>query len=75
MSLGLSNLFTMHKTLEKAYEEGIAPYAQQISEEDALTKTAEPFRTFMLANKRLRTFMDIADVPMLKSQRKHLFVC
>lgn len=65
ISLGLFlTFFTMHGPLEEAYEKGIAPYlAQKVTEEVALERTAEPFRTFMLKHvkkKDLRTFMDIA---------------
>jgi flagellar biosynthetic protein FliP len=55
--------FIMAPTFQKAYDDGIAPLvAEQISEEEALRRAAEPFRTFMLGHTRekdLRLFMDI----------------
>lgn len=43
--------FIMAPTFEAAYKEGIEPYLnQQITENDAFTKTVAPFRTFMLNN-------------------------
>jgi flagellar biosynthesis protein FliP len=65
-------LFIMAPTLEKSYDEGIAPLvAEQISEEEALRRAAEPFRTFMLAHTRekdLRLFMDIRKATVEKPE-------
>ena len=45
--------FIMMPTFEKAYDDGILPLIEErISEEEAIIRTAEPFRTFMLANVR-----------------------
>lgn len=57
-------LFIMQPTLQAAWDQGVSPLIQQqIKEEEALTKTVEPFRTFMLAHvgeRDLRLFMDLA---------------
>lgn len=46
-------VFIMMPTFERAYEDGVLPLVQErISEEEAIVRTAEPFRTFMLANVR-----------------------
>jgi flagellar biosynthetic protein FliP len=46
-------VFIMMPTFERAYQDGVLPLIQErISEEDAIIRTAEPFRTFMLANVR-----------------------
>ena len=45
--------FVMAPTMERAYEEGIAPLiAEQIDEEQAFTRTVGPFRDFMLRHVR-----------------------
>ena len=45
--------FVMGPTLEKAYEDGIAPLVQEtIDEEEALSKTVEPFHEFMMQHVR-----------------------
>ncbi len=45
--------FVMEPVGTKAYEAGIKPYiAQKISYEEAFTKTAEPFKNFMIRNTR-----------------------
>lgn len=45
--------FIMAPTLQQSYEQGITPYLnQQIDETTALTRSAEPFKRFMLANVR-----------------------
>lgn len=57
-------LFVMAPTFEKAYNDGIAPLiAEKISEEQALYKTTEPFKEFMLKNVRekdLGLFLDLS---------------
>ncbi|MBE1237056.1 flagellar type III secretion system pore protein FliP [Phaeovibrio sulfidiphilus] len=54
--------YIMAPTFQQAWDEGIAPLvAEQITEEQALERTIEPFRQFMLANVRasdLQLFMD-----------------
>ena len=46
-------MFVMGPTFEKAYEQGVAPLiAEKIKEEEALEKSIEPFREFMLKNVR-----------------------
>ncbi|MGD9536917.1 MAG: flagellar type III secretion system pore protein FliP [Alphaproteobacteria bacterium] len=56
--------FVMAPTLERAYNEGIAPLiAEEISEEQAFDRTVAPLREFMLTQVRegdLRLFMDMA---------------
>lgn len=56
--------FTMSETLQKSYDEGLAPYMQaKLTEEKALERTVAPFHTFMLKHvgqKELEVFMDIA---------------
>jgi len=58
--------FTMHDTLQHAYDQGLAPYlAGKVSEEEALTKTVDPFRTFMLRHvgkKEMAVLMDMAKI-------------
>ena len=45
--------FIMAPTMQSAYEKGITPYLNnQIDESEALTRAAEPFKRFMLANVR-----------------------
>ncbi len=45
--------FIMAPTLQSAYETGITPYLNnQIDESEALTRSAAPFKRFMLANVR-----------------------
>lgn len=60
--------FVMAPTFEAAYEQGLEPLMnEQISEEDALRLTAEPFRTFMLQNVRakdLDLFMELSGATM-----------
>jgi flagellar biosynthetic protein FliP len=54
----------MAPTFELAYRDGIAPLmAEQITEQDAFTRTVAPFKTFMLSQVRekdLALFMDMA---------------
>lgn len=61
--------FIMAPTLEKAYDDGIAPYmAEKIQEQDAFDKAAAPFKQFMLSNVRekdLDLFFGIAKTPKL----------
>jgi flagellar biosynthetic protein FliP len=56
--------FVMSPTLERAWREGAQPLlAEQITETEALTRIAVPFREFMFANTRdkdLKLFADIA---------------
>jgi flagellar biosynthesis protein FliP len=58
--------FVMAPTFQQSYEEGIAPLmAEQISEQDAFTRSAAPFKLFMLSQVRekdLGLFMDMANV-------------
>ena len=57
--------FVMAPTFQKAYQDGIQPLmAEQISEEEAFTRTMAPFKTFMLSQVRekdLGLFMDMAN--------------
>ncbi len=56
--------FVMAPTFEKAYNDGLAPLiAEQISEEEAFTRTMVPVREFMLSQVRqqdLELFLDLA---------------
>ncbi|HSE75851.1 MAG TPA: flagellar type III secretion system pore protein FliP, partial [Dongiaceae bacterium] len=56
--------FVMAPTFQKSYDDGIAPLmAEQISEQDAFTRTTAPFKIFMLSQVRekdLGLFMDMA---------------
>lgn len=58
--------FIMGPTLEKAYDEGIAPLiAEKIKEGEAIEKMITPFRAFMAHNVRekdLQLFVDLANV-------------
>jgi flagellar biosynthetic protein FliP len=60
--------FIMMPTFEKAYDDGVLPLIQErISEEESIRLTAEPFRTFMLANVREKDLDLFAQmVPNLK---------
>jgi len=65
--VGLSlilTFFMMMPLASKGYEEGVKPYLEEkISGEEAYEKTAEPFRTFMLAQTReqdLALFVNLA---------------
>jgi flagellar biosynthetic protein FliP len=59
--------FIMTPTLEQAYRDGIAPLMQnQISEEEAFSRSVKPVHQFMMAHVRehdLRLFLDIANGP------------
>lgn len=63
-------MFVMGPTFEKTYEQGVAPLiAEKIKEEEALEKSIEPFREFMLKNVReqdLGLFMDLAKLDKLE---------
>ncbi len=63
--------FIMAPVFEKAYEDGILPYIEEdISEEQAMELTAEPFRTFMLRHVRekdLALFMNMAPDTQVES--------
>ena len=63
--------FIMAPTFEQAYRDGIAPLmAEQISEQDAFTRTVAPFKTFMLTQVRekdLGLFMDMANAEPIAS--------
>ncbi|AVH40649.1 flagellar type III secretion system pore protein FliP [Agrobacterium tumefaciens] len=56
--------YVMSPTFDKAWTDGVQPLLQnQINEQQALQRIAEPFRTFMNANTRdkdLKLFVDIA---------------
>ena len=57
--------FVMAPVFERAYKEGLSPLiAEQISEEEAFTRTVAPFREFMLAQVRpqdLQLFLDLGN--------------
>ncbi len=56
--------YVMSPTLEQSWRNGIQPMLQnQLTEAEAIERTAEPFRTFMMANTRpkdLALFVDLA---------------
>lgn len=56
--------YVMSPTLEQSWREGIQPMLQnQVTEAQAIERTAEPFRSFMIANTRpkdLALFVDLA---------------
>ncbi len=56
--------YVMSPTFDKAWTDGVQPLLQnQINEQQAVQRIAEPFRTFMNANTRdkdLKLFVDIA---------------
>ncbi len=56
--------YVMAPTLEQSWRNGIQPMLQsQVTEAEAIERTAEPFRTFMMANTRpkdLALFVDLA---------------
>jgi flagellar biosynthetic protein FliP len=56
--------YVMSPTFDKAWTDGVQPLLQnQINEQQAIVRIAEPFRTFMNANTRdkdLKLFVDIA---------------
>jgi flagellar biosynthetic protein FliP len=58
--------FVMAPTFQQAYEDGVAPLmAEQITEQEAFTRSAAPFKIFMLSQVRekdLGLFMDMANV-------------
>ncbi|MFZ4762068.1 MAG: flagellar type III secretion system pore protein FliP [Alphaproteobacteria bacterium] len=58
--------FIMAPTMEKAYNEGIAPMIkEEVNEMDGLMKAANPFRQFMLKHARekdLQMFSNLAEV-------------
>lgn len=62
--------FVMAPTFEKSYNDGIAPLiAEKISEEEALERSVEPFKEFMLRNVRekdLGLFLDLSKTQTLE---------
>lgn len=62
--------FIMAPTLQKSYEEGIAPYMhEQIQEEEAFDKAVGPLRTFMLSHVRekdLELFLEMSKTGEVK---------
>ena len=63
--------FVMAPTLERAYNEGVAPLiAEEIDEEQAFERTVAPLREFMLLQVReadLGLFMDVTELPAVES--------
>ncbi|WP_131602433.1 flagellar type III secretion system pore protein FliP [Sphingomonas sp. 37zxx] len=61
------SFFVMAPTFEQAWEQGVSPYsAGTMTEQEAFTKTAEPFRQFMLKHVRtddLRLFSQLSGKP------------
>ena len=61
------SFFVMAPTFEKAWQDGVTPYTQgEISEEEAFTRTAAPFRQFMLGQVNesdLELFVELSGKP------------
>jgi flagellar biosynthetic protein FliP len=61
------SFFVMAPTFEAAWNNGFAPYSEgRITEKQAMTRTSEPFRKFMLAHVRnddLRLFAELSPTP------------
>jgi len=61
------SFFVMQPTFEKAWEQGVAPYsAGKINEKQAMERTAEPLRQFMLGQVRnddLGLFVELSGKP------------
>ena len=61
--------FVMAPTLEKSYRDGLLPLIEnQITEEEAMTRSIAPVHGFMMAHVReqdLKLFMDLSDTPDL----------
>jgi flagellar biosynthesis protein FliP len=59
--------FVMAPTLEKSYRDGLLPLIEnQITEEEAMTRSIAPVHSFMMANVReqdLKLFMDVSNTP------------
>ena len=59
--------FVMMPTFQESYNKGLKPLIEnQIDEVEAFTRSAEPFRRFMLSQVRdqdLRLFIDLSDTP------------
>jgi len=66
------SFFVMAPTFEKAWDKGVQPYTEgRISEQQAFTRTAEPFREFMLKNVRdddLSLFIQLSKKPATTRQ-------
>jgi flagellar biosynthesis protein FliP len=66
--------FIMQPTFQKSYDEGIKPLIDnEVDEEEALPKIAEPFREFMLKHVReddLQLFMELSEEADKKSADK-----
>lgn len=64
-------LFIMAPTFENAYNEGLKPLMnEEIDEIDALNKTIEPFKTFMLKNTRDKDLSLFAEIAKQESLAK-----
>lgn len=65
-------LFVMAPTLQKSYEEGVAPYvAEKISDEEAFERTTKPLHAFMMSHVRdkdLSLFVKMAKVGTIGSE-------
>lgn len=65
-------MFIMMPTFQKSYDDGILPLIEErITEEEAISKAAHPFRLFMLNHTRekdLRLFMDIRNIKVEKPE-------
>lgn len=72
--VGLSlflTLFIMQPTLEKSYQDGIAPLLEQQMEEiEAFGKIAEPFRLFMVEHTRPKDLQLFTEIANLKVEAK-----
>lgn len=63
--------FVMAPTLERAYDQGIAPFmAEEITEVEAFERSMAPVREFMLKHVReqdLRLFLDMAEIETIET--------
>lgn len=65
------SFFIMSPTLERAYDEGVAPLIQEeITEQQAFERVVKPFHDFMMAHVRekdLRLFMDMGEIKTVET--------
>jgi flagellar biosynthetic protein FliP len=65
------SFFIMSPTLERAYDEGVAPLIQEeITEQQAFERVVKPFHDFMMAHVRekdLRLFMDMGEIKAVET--------
>jgi flagellar biosynthetic protein FliP len=71
-------LFVMMPTLNESYENGIKPLInEEITEEQAFARTADPFRIFMLSQVRakdLELFMTLSDTEVAEAKETPFYL-